>query len=68
MVLRSLRPGRIYIHEAAQQLRAASVNWRAIVFWALLWWFIYSAPTEGLLSRALHLDADAGSAEGSEEF
>jgi hypothetical protein len=26
------------------------INWKLIAFWALLWWFIYSAPTEGTLS------------------
>ena len=30
----------------------AEVNWRAILFWAALWWFVYSAPPEGLLTRA----------------
>jgi len=28
-------------------LRALSqVDWKAIAFWALLWWLVYSAPTE----------------------
>ncbi|MGH9253194.1 MAG: hypothetical protein ACRD3C_01350 [Vicinamibacterales bacterium] len=24
----------------------SKVNWRKIAFWAALWWFIHSAPTE----------------------
>ena len=24
----------------------AEINWRMIAFWAALWWFVYSAPTE----------------------
>lgn len=31
----------------------ANVNWRVIAFWAALWWFIYSAPTEDFLAGAL---------------
>jgi hypothetical protein len=27
-----------------------NVNWKLIVFCVALWWFIYSAPTEGILS------------------
>jgi len=28
-------------------LRALSqVNWKAIAFWVVLWWLVYSAPTE----------------------
>ena len=27
-----------------------NINWRLIVFCVALWWFIYSAPTEGILS------------------
>jgi hypothetical protein len=26
------------------------VNWKLIVFCVALWWFIYSAPTEGILT------------------
>lgn len=29
------------------------INWKLIAFWAVLWWFIYSAPTEGWLSEML---------------
>ena len=28
-----------------------NINWKLIVFCVALWWFIYSAPTEGILSQ-----------------
>jgi hypothetical protein len=31
----------------------STINWKLVAFWALLWWFIYSAPTEGMLSALL---------------
>ena len=36
----------------ASPLREAfrNINWRLIVFCVALWWFIYSAPTEGILT------------------
>jgi len=27
------------------------VNWKRIAFWAALWWFIHSAPTEDPFAR-----------------
>jgi hypothetical protein len=27
-----------------------SINWRLIAFCVALWWFVYSAPTEGVFS------------------
>jgi len=38
--------------ETASPLREAfrNINWRLIVFCVALWWFIYSAPTEGILT------------------
>jgi hypothetical protein len=27
-----------------------NINWKLIVFCVALWWFIYSAPTEGLFT------------------
>jgi hypothetical protein len=30
--------------------RLRNVNWKLIVFCVALWWFIYSAPTEGILT------------------
>ena len=27
-----------------------NINWKLIIFCVALWWFIYSAPTEGILS------------------
>ena len=27
-----------------------NINWKLIVFCVALWWFIYSAPTEGIFS------------------
>lgn len=26
--------------------QASAINWRLIAFWAVLWWFVYTAPTE----------------------
>ena len=26
--------------------RVSAINWRLIAFWAALWWFVYTAPTE----------------------
>jgi len=31
----------------------AKINWKLIAFWAVLWWMVYSAPTEGWLSDLL---------------
>ena len=31
----------------------STINWKLIAFWVLLWWFVYSAPTEGSLSALL---------------
>ena len=30
-----------------------TINWKVIAFWVLLWWFIYSAPTEGTIAQLL---------------
>ena len=30
-----------------------TINWKLIAFWVLLWWFIYSAPTEGTFGQLL---------------
>ena len=46
----------------------ADVNWRIIAFWAALWWFIYSAPTEGFLTHAFLPSPDTTSAERAEEL
>lgn len=43
----------------------ANVNWKLIVFCVALWWFIYSAPTEGILSS--HFWA-ASNATNSDDF
>jgi len=29
----------------------SKVNWKRIAFWAALWWFIHSAPTEDPFAR-----------------
>jgi hypothetical protein len=42
-----------------------NINWKLIVFCVALWWFIYSAPTEGILSP--HFWA-ASSASNSDDF
>ena len=31
----------------------SEINWKLIAFWVLLWWFVYSAPTEGTLTDLL---------------
>jgi hypothetical protein len=28
------------------EAEVSKVNWKRIAFWAALWWFIHSAPTE----------------------
>jgi len=40
---------------ADPQMRSAiaNINWKLIAFWVLLWWFVYSAPTEGSLTQLL---------------
>jgi hypothetical protein len=30
-----------------------NINWKLIAFWAVLWWLVYSAPTEDVLSNML---------------
>lgn len=42
-----------------------NINWRLVVFCVALWWFIYSAPTEGILSP--HFWA-ASTATNSDDF
>ena len=44
------------------------VNWRIIAFWAALWWFVYSAPTEDFFARALLTGSAAQNAEHMEGF
>jgi hypothetical protein len=45
-------PGRTFVAAGnAYATALAEVNWRAILFWSALWWFVYSAPPEGLLTR-----------------
>ena len=47
------RPWRTFVCAGtAYGAALTEVNWRAILFWAALWWFVYSAPPEGLLTRA----------------
>jgi hypothetical protein len=42
-----------------------NINWKLIVFCVALWWFIYSAPTEGILSPHFWLTS---SATNSDDF
>ena len=42
-----------------------NINWKLVVFCVALWWFIYSAPTEGILSP--HFWA-ASSATDADDF
>jgi hypothetical protein len=40
------------------------VNWKAIAFWVLLWWLVYSAPTEQSFDQ-MFFAADTSSAADS---
>ena len=31
----------------------SNINWKLIAFWAVLWWLVYSAPTEDVLTKML---------------
>ena len=42
-----------------------NINWKLIVFCVALWWFIYSAPTEGILSPQFWA---ASTATNSDDF
>ncbi|HKC55839.1 MAG TPA: hypothetical protein VKC35_06925 [Vicinamibacterales bacterium] len=42
------------------------INWKLIAFWAVLWWCIYSAPTEGWLSTILM--SSSGTASQADNF
>ena len=42
-----------------------NINWKLIVFCVALWWFIYSAPTEGILSSHFW---SASTATNSDDF
>ena len=35
----------------------ANINWKLILFWVALWYFVYSAPTEGVLNGMFNPDA-----------
>jgi hypothetical protein len=41
----------------------SNINWKLIAFWAVLWWFVYSAPTEGSLSDVLSGSGGASQAD-----
>ena len=43
----------------------SKVNWKLIAFIGLLWWFVYSAPTEDSLIRIF---AGNSSASVSDDF
>jgi hypothetical protein len=42
-----------------------NINWKLVVFCVALWWFIYSAPTEGILTSVF---GAASSASNSDDF
>jgi hypothetical protein len=42
-----------------------NINWRLVVFCVALWWFIYSAPTEGILNPHFW---SASNASNSDDF
>ena len=41
----------------------SKINWKLIAFWAVLWWFVYSAPTEGSMSDLLSSSSVASQAD-----
>ena len=41
----------------------SKINWKLIAFWAVLWWFVYSAQTEGSLSDVLSSSSVASQAD-----
>ena len=41
----------------------SKINWKLIAFVVALWWFIYSAPTEGTVLSLFWPDAHAGQAD-----
>ena len=43
--------------DIARPCSLAKINWKTIAFWALLWWLVYSAPTEGILTDMFGLNA-----------
>jgi hypothetical protein len=45
-----------------------NINWKAIAFWVCLWWFIYSAPTEGLFIPLPGVHSPAQQASASDDF
>ena len=42
-----------------------NINWKLVVFCVALWWFIYSAPTEGILTSVF---GAASTATHSDDF
>ena len=58
-------PGRAGNAVAGRWKTVRDVNWKLIVFCVALWWFIYSAPTEGILTP--HFWA-ASTATNSDDF
>ena len=46
----------------------ANVNWRFIAFWAALWWFVYTAPTQGDFLSSVLLPQSASQDDRMEEF
>ena len=40
-----------------------NINWKLIVFCVALWWFIYSAPTEGLFTSLFWSASNASQAD-----
>ena len=44
--------------------KLSTISWKVIAFWAVLWWLVYTAPTEGFLTHLLVSNgADAGHAD-----
>jgi hypothetical protein len=48
---------------ATRVMSKSKINWKLIAFCVALWWFIYSAPTEGALISLFWPDAHAGYAD-----
>lgn len=40
-----------------------NINWKLIAFWVVLWWFVYTAPTEGSLLDMLSASSAASQAD-----
>jgi len=63
--MRAVRSARRKVSRA-RHFAMQKINWKLIAFWAVLWWCIYSAPTEGWLSTILM--SSSGTASQADNF